>query len=63
MTTATMCNCCKSDMSEAGDFDKDLGVICEDCAKGVADGLEVFATNGVSGVYIGVCGDSGEKMP
>jgi len=52
------CQTCGEVMGHVALLDKTLGVVCGDCAKGIKDGMEILKREGVSGVYLGACGDN-----
>ena len=66
--TAIQCPCCLEPIepNTVAAHDPEMGVICEDCGKGIRDGLEILAHGKimegktVSGIYHGPCGDNGK---
>ena len=39
-------------------FEGQLCDVCEDCATGIENGLRTFEKRGVTGEYLGPCGDN-----
>ena len=64
-TTPTPCYCCDEPIVVLpgkhrllSTFEGQHREVCEDCATGIYGGIETFKTRGVTGEYLGPCGDN-----